>query len=232
MGPEFANPRGFLCSTEFKLLYQWHGLIPEWGMTALHGGAVVTDVDAELGRMVTTAAGRFGPLHCPGMLVPAEVKTMQLARDVGLGTYNDFRVKIGWSAGKVTSWTGFSPRPEIQAALEEVYATPDDVELFVGMLCAEPSAAQAKRSFSADDFIGFCILSDAMCAVRADRFYTEDFTEAVYTAWGLKHAKTTGFGQLLGRHTGLPPLNDSVDFSKVQTLGLTLKSGGDRVAPL
>jgi hypothetical protein len=220
MGPEFANPRGFVCSTEFKLLYQWHSLIPEWGMAAvLQSTSAVTDVDAELERMISTAAGRFGPLHCPKMLVPAEVNTMQLARDVGLGTYNDFRVKVGWSAGKVTSWDGFSPRPEIQAALKEAYATPDDVELYVGMLCAEPSAAKAVLSFSAEDFIGFCILSDAMCAVRADRFYTKDFTKAVYTAWGLEHAKTTGLGQLLGRHTGLPPLDSSVDFSKVQALG-------------
>ena len=89
MGPEFANPRKFLCSTEFKLLYQWHGLIPEWGMTALHGAAVVTDVDAELGRMVTTAAGRFGPLAAalpgdagPGRSEDDATRPGRRARDV------------------------------------------------------------------------------------------------------------------------------------------------------
>jgi hypothetical protein len=66
-----------------------------------------------------------------------------------------------------------------------VLAGPDDVELFVGLSCAESTAAKAVLSFSAEDFVGLHPLRRNMRGGRTvshRRFHTEDFTETVHTA--------------------------------------------------
>ncbi len=46
----------------------------------------------------------------------------------------------------------------------------------------------------------FAILADAFSAILQDRFFTEDFTPEVYTAFGLARAKSTTLVDLLNRH--------------------------------
>lgn len=64
--------------------------------------------------------------------------------------------------------------------------------------------------------VAFAILSDAMSCMRHDRFHTIDFTPAVYTPWGYKHARTTSVRHLLKRHTSLPVTD--IDVTTVQSL--------------
>ncbi len=57
---------------------------------------------------------------------------IQRGRDHGLGSYNDVRAQLG--LGRVTSWRQITSDVDVQNALKSVYASVNDVDLWVGGL--------------------------------------------------------------------------------------------------
>ena len=93
-----------------------------------------------------------GPQNTPGILVPADVKALELSRKMRLGTYNEFRASLGFP--KLTSFAQFTGehRVDIAEGLASAYATPDDVELVVGMFVGQSNPIQSNPTQS--DWIG------------------------------------------------------------------------------
>lgn len=58
---------------------------------------------------------------------------MQRGRDHGLPSYNQMRITM--KLAPAASFADISPDPDIQARLASVYASPDDVDLWIGALC-------------------------------------------------------------------------------------------------
>jgi peroxidase len=65
---------------------------------------------------------------------------IQRGRDHGLGSYNDVRESFGLD--RVLVWSELNPNPDVISAFEDSYATPDDVDPWVGMV-SEPKLAGA-----------------------------------------------------------------------------------------
>ncbi|MEZ6242051.1 MAG: peroxidase family protein [Phycisphaerales bacterium] len=60
---------------------------------------------------------------------------IQRGRDHGLRSYNDVREAMG--LGRAQTWSDISSVPDVQQRLASVYATPDDVDLWIGGLCED-----------------------------------------------------------------------------------------------
>jgi hypothetical protein len=105
-----------------------------------------------------------GPPGDAGFDLPA--LAIQRGRDHGLPSYNDTREAYGLP--RATGFDAISRDPELQARLAAAYASVDDVDLWVGGVCEEPSGlSQLGPLFHA-------ILVDQFSALRdGDRFWYE-----------------------------------------------------------
>ena len=93
---------------------------------------------------------------------------MQRGRDHGLGSYNDVRVAYGMLPA--VTFTDMNPASSVANALAQVYATPDDVDPWIGMLC-EPAAPGAMVGETL-----VRVLGDQFTRVRdGDRFWYETY---------------------------------------------------------
>ena len=80
---------------------------------------------------------------------------MQRGRDHGVPSYNDVREAMG--LGRALAWDDISSDPDVRLRLASVYATPDDVDLWIGALCEDhapgASVGPTNRAVIADQFI-------------------------------------------------------------------------------
>eukprot|EP00039_Didymoeca_costata_P011984 m.171284 g.171284 ORF g.171284 m.171284 type:complete len:535 (+) comp15348_c1_seq10:101-1705(+) len=204
VGTKHKKPLGFIGSAEFKLMYQWHSIVPEqWHKGRAQPGEEL-DVERRLKELLSVPSGRFGPGHCPKVLVEADIKALQTSRELGMGTYVDFQKLLG--LGVAQKFEDLNPDRKIVEILSKAYKSVEEVEFFVGLLASrnDTSPSQFKKEHLAgSETMGFAILSDALSSFRHDRFYTTDFKPEIYTAWGYKHARTTPLADLINRHTSL-----------------------------
>jgi hypothetical protein len=75
----------------------------------------------------------FGPPGSDGL--DLATLNIQRGRDHGLPSYNETRMSYGLAPAQ--SWSDISSDPDIQARLSSVYATVDDVEVWVGSLAED-----------------------------------------------------------------------------------------------
>ena len=87
-------------------------------------------------------------------------------RDHGLGLFNDTREAYGLS--RIDDWSELTSDAQMASALASVYGTPDEMDLWVGMLAQDPMAgASISETIAA-------ILEDQFGRLRAaDRFWYE-----------------------------------------------------------
>ena len=182
----------------FNLIYRWHNAVP-----LDYDDSPKIETDDELRtifkEMLTTPSGGFGPSNVPKFLVEKGIprRMIETARKLGAPTLNDFRRRFGRPYDSFDDMCGGDKL--LASKLATFYRTVDDVELAVGFHCEKSMSAGWGLGIS----LGQAIIADALCSIRHDRFYTSDFTPAVYTDFGFKHAKTTVLADLLNRHLGL-----------------------------
>lgn len=93
-------------------------------------------------------------------------------RDHGLGLFNDTREAYGLP--RINEWDDLTSDPQVAAALAAVYASPDEMDLWVGMLAQDPEAGA-----SVSETIG-AILAEQFDRLRsADRFWFEHDLEGI-----------------------------------------------------
>lgn len=91
---------------------------------------------------------------------------IQRARDHGLASYNDCRVYYGLS--RVNTFEEINPDPEIARRLRLAYQTPDNVELFVGIIAEVPVSGGVVGE------LGAIIIGQAFRNLRdGDRYWYE-----------------------------------------------------------
>ena len=98
-------------------------------------------------------------------------------RERGVPRYNRFRELFHMAP--VKSFEQMSDDPDIVRTLREVYGHPDKVDLMVGMYAEKPR----RFGFSDTAFRVFILMASRR--LKSDRFFTKDFTAAVYTQPGL-----------------------------------------------
>jgi Animal haem peroxidase len=124
-----------------------------------------------------------------------DLATIDIIRDRerGVPRYNRFR-KL-FHMRPASSFEQMSDDPEIVRTLREVYGHPDKVDLMVGMYAEKPPKG---FGFSDTAFRVFILMASRR--LRSDRFFTNDFTEAVYTKAGIDWINDNNMSTVLQRH--------------------------------
>ncbi|GGV24588.1 hypothetical protein GCM10010182_53980 [Actinomadura cremea] len=139
-------------SVEFNLVYRWHSLIPSRlvvGGSELPVPATLFAADllpaAGLGRLFEEAseqrAGRIGLFNTDPSLHEVEVTSIADSRALELAPYNDYRAHCGFPRAR--RFEHVSGDPRVGDALRDLYASVDDLDLYVGLFAEEPSSAAA-----------------------------------------------------------------------------------------
>lgn len=94
-----------------------------------------------------------------------------------VASLNEFRTFFGLEPH--TTFESVNPDPEIQMALENLYDSPDMIEMYPGVFIEEIAAQKfpdgrhkPAAGVSFPKTAGRGVLSDAVTLVRSDRFYT------------------------------------------------------------
>lgn len=144
-------------TAEFSLLYRWHSLVPEtleWN-GKVNGAALLLNnqrlIDGGLAdafvAVSANPATELGLGNSASFLIRNEESAVAQARTNELAGYNDYRRAMGLDPAKsFADIVGKSKEPAEQARRDELakrlnalYATPDNVEFYVGLF-AEPRA--------------------------------------------------------------------------------------------
>jgi Animal haem peroxidase len=124
-----------------------------------------------------------------------DLATIDILRDRerGVPRYNRFRQLFHMP--KVNSFEEMTDDKQLAAALQEVYGHPDKVDLMVGMYAEKPPEG---FGFSDTAFRVFILMASRR--VKSDRFFTNDFTPAVYSQPGLDWVENNNMSTVLQRH--------------------------------
>lgn len=114
-------------------------------------------------------------------------------RERGVPRYNRFRELF--HLPRINSFEKMTDDPELARELREIYGHPDKVDLMVGMYAEKPPAG---FGFSDTAFRVFILMASRR--FRSDRFFTTDFTPAVYTQPGLDWIYDNNMNTVLLRH--------------------------------
>jgi hypothetical protein len=114
-------------------------------------------------------------------------------RERGVPRYNRFRELF--HKPRVHAFEQMTSDPELARTLREVYGHPDKVDLMVGMYAEEPPEG---FGFSDTAFRVFILMASRR--LKSDRFYTDDYTPAVYTQPGIDWIDNNNMTTVLLRH--------------------------------
>lgn len=120
------------------------------------------------------------------------------ARERGVPRYNEFRRQLGLNP--IATFDDLSDDPNVRTQLRRVYGSaPADVEkldLLIGTL----AEGHRPTGFGFGETMFQIFILNASRRLQADRFYTDSYTEEVYTAEGLRWIDQSDLKTVLLRH--------------------------------
>lgn len=226
--PINKHGRPYGLTEEFVEVYRLHSLLPETlKIRRIGQDDVIAEVPFPETRQAASAKltsrtspddlfYSFGNQH-PGQLVlnnfPRFMQEMSIpgnplfdmgavdilrARERGVPRYNEFRRQLGLSP--IHSFEDLTDEQETVAKLKAVYGErPEDVEkldLMIGTL----AEGHRPTGFGFGETMFQIFILNASRRLQADRFYTDSYTEEVYTKEGLQWIDATDFKTVLLRH--------------------------------
>ncbi|KAL7621367.1 hypothetical protein AAE478_008688 [Parahypoxylon ruwenzoriense] len=143
--------------------------------------------DEDLVRILKEAmddpAGVFGARTIPKALKVVEVLGIMQGRKWQVASLNEFREFFGLK--KWDKFTDINSDPDIANILEKLYADPDMVELYPGLMIEDIKPVRNTGCGIQPTYsVGRAVLSDAVTLVRSDRFNTLDYNVSNLTSWG------------------------------------------------
>ncbi len=210
---------------EFVEVYRLHSLLPEHLHLRNHAtGSAIEEMPVPATRQAGSAKTTgeiglvdlfysFGNQH-PGQLVlnnyPAFMQELSVpgnplfdmatvdivrARERGVPRYNEFRRQLGLQP--IRSFDDLTPDKDAVAAIREVYG--DNVEL-LDLMVGTLAEAHRPTYFGFGETMFQIFIINASRRLQADRFFTDDYREEVYTKEGMDWVDATTFKQVLLRH--------------------------------
>jgi hypothetical protein len=124
-----------------------------------------------------------------------DLATIDILRDRerGVPRYNRFRELFHMP--RVNSFEQMTEDPELARTLRETYGHPDKVDLMVGMYAEKPPEG---FGFSDTAFRVFILMASRR--LKSDRYFTNDYTPAVYTQPGMDWIDNNNMTTVLLRH--------------------------------
>lgn len=143
--------------------------------------------DNELVECITSAiedcAGAFGARNVPISMRPVEILGILQGRKWHVAGLNEFRKHFGLKPYE--TFEELNSDPEVASCLRHLYEHPDFVELYPGLVAEEAKDPMVPGVGIAPTYtISRVVLSDAVCLVRGDRYYTTDYNPRSLTNWG------------------------------------------------
>jgi Animal haem peroxidase len=220
----------FGLTEEFVEVYRLHSLLPETlrlqrrgqnginemplPATRQHGSVEITknyamsDLFYSFGKqhpgaLVLNNFPRFmQELSVPGNAF-LDIGTVDIvrARERGVPRYNEFRRQLGLT--EIHSFDELTDDPDILTKLESVYDDVEDLDLLIGTL----AESRRPNGFGFGETVFQVFIVSASRRLQADRFYTDDYNDDVYTPEGLRWIDQTDLKTVILRH--YPELADT-----------------------
>ena len=222
----------FGLTEEFVELYRLHSLLPETLEVRLRGQK---DIEEEVSLPATRQHGSvvltkkyamsdlfysFGNQH-PGALAlnnyPRFMQELSVAgkafldmgtvdivraRERGVPRYNAFRRELGLNP--INSFDDLTDCPDLRKKLKSVYKDKvEDLDLLIGTL----AEGHRPTGFGFGETVFQIFIASASRRLQADRFYTDDYNEDIYTPEGLRWIDRTDLKTVILRH--YPELADT-----------------------
>ncbi|KUI59129.1 Linoleate 10R-lipoxygenase [Cytospora mali] len=148
--------------------------------------------DDELVECITSAiedcAGAFGARNVPVAMRPVEILGIIQGRKWHVAGLNEFRRHFGLKP--YDTFEELNSDPEVASCLKHLYEHPDFVELYPGLVAEEAKKPMVPGVGIAPTYtISRVVLSDAVCLVRGDRYYTTDYSPRGLTNWGFNEVQ-------------------------------------------
>ena len=138
---------------------------------------------------IEDCANAMGPQQVPTVMKAVEVLGIIQARTWKVATLNEFREHFGLEKHK--TFESITENTEVSEALKHLYDTPDEVELYPGLVVEDAKRPMLPGSGLCPGYtVSRGVLSDAVALVRGDRFYTSSYTPAALTNWGFQEASS------------------------------------------
>lgn len=143
--------------------------------------------DNDLVECITSSiedcAGAFGARNVPQSMRPVEILGILQSRKWHVAGLNEFRKHFGLKPYE--TFEELNSDPEVASCLRHLYEHPDFVELYPGLVAEEAKEPMVPGVGIAPTYtISRVVLSDAVCLVRGDRYYTTDYSPRALTNWG------------------------------------------------
>ena len=231
----------YALTREFLSVYRLHSLLPD-EVALYRTGAETPDETQPLAGLRQAAShsvtGRysmadlfysFGRQH-PGQLVlnnfPETLQNLSIPgagfydlaavdvlrdRERGVPRYNHFRRLFGMQP--ISRFEDLTSDAEAIARLKSVYASVEDLDLLVGNL----AEAHRPTGFGFGETLFEVFILNASRRLEADRFFTDDYNEQVYTPEGIEWVDRVTFKSVLLRHypelraTGLSNIDNAYE---------------------
>ncbi|KAK7739760.1 hypothetical protein SLS53_005730 [Cytospora paraplurivora] len=148
--------------------------------------------DDDLVECITSAiedcAGAFGARNVPLAMRPVEILGILQGRKWHVAGLNEFRKYFGLKP--YDTFEELNSDPEVASCLRHLYEHPDFVELYPGLVAEEAKEPMVPGVGIAPTYtISRVVLSDAVCLVRGDRYYTIDYNPRSLTNWGFNEVQ-------------------------------------------
>ena len=138
---------------------------------------------------IEDCANAMGPQQVPVVMKAIEILGIQQARTWKCATLNEFRKHF--SLTPHDTWDDITGNVEVQEALKHLYDTPDQVELYPGLVVEDAKEPKLPGSGLCPSYtVSRGVLSDAVALVRGDRFYTSAYTPSALTNWGYQESSS------------------------------------------
>ncbi len=133
-------------TAEFSLLYRWHALIPDamrWGERDVPVGEtfmnntllIETGLAGALAGLSAQKAGKLGAFNTAAALAHVEQASIRQDRDARMAPYADYRAYVKMARPK--TFKQVSKNKDVRAFLASVYASPAEIDFFVGLFCED-----------------------------------------------------------------------------------------------
>ncbi|KXH26512.1 linoleate diol synthase [Colletotrichum salicis] len=137
---------------------------------------------------IEDCAGAFGARNVPQVMRPVEIMGILQGRKWNVAGLNEFRKHFGLKPHE--RFEDINSDPAIADQLRNLYQHPDYVELYPGLVAEEAKTPLTPGVGIAPTYtISRVVLSDAVCLVRGDRYYTTDYNPRHLTQWGYKEVE-------------------------------------------
>ncbi|KAK8066169.1 hypothetical protein PG997_012916 [Apiospora hydei] len=154
--------------------------------------AAVSSTDEEMShklrRSAEDIASAYSTNRVPIAFRDSQIKTIARAREKQLPTLNNFRQMMGLPVHK--TFEDINTSPLVTAKLRALYAHPDEVELYPGMVAEQPpskvmfATTIAGKWLWTGSTVTHAVVRDTLALIRGDQFYTDDWIPRGVTNWG------------------------------------------------